>query len=162
MEFLEILHQGLIASLIIVLKLALIILPFMVMVEFAKQYGWMEFISQRSQWFTRVFRLPESAALPVFAGLFIGIVSGSGVILQAAKEENYSRSTLTILFVMIGICHSLFEETVLFLGIDANILIVVWARLTTALLFAYFLGRILEWQCTRLTTEKNTDGPAIH
>ncbi len=161
MELLEILYQGLIASLIIVVKLALIILPFMVMVEFAKQYGWLEIISKRSQWFTRIFRLPESAALPAFAGLFIGIVSGSGVILQAAKDENYSRATLTVLFVMVGICHSLFEETALFLGVDANILIVVGARLITALLFAYFLGWILEWQYARITAEKNTDGSTI-
>jgi hypothetical protein len=161
MALLEILYQGLIAGLISVGKLALIILPFMVMVEFAKQYGWLEIISKRSQWFTDVFHLPRTAALSVFVGLFIGIVSGSGVILQAAREENYSRATLTVLFVMVGICHSLFEETVLFVGVDANILVVAGARLITALLFAYLLGWILERQCIRIAAGKNTNGSMI-
>jgi hypothetical protein len=140
MVFLGILYQGLIAGLITVGKLALIILPLMIMVEFAKRYGWLEIISKRSQWFTGVFRMPQTAALPAFVGLFFGIVSGSGVILQIAKEENYSRDTLTILFVMVGICHSLFEETALFVGVDANILVVAGARLITALLFTYFVA----------------------
>jgi hypothetical protein len=158
---LEILYQGLIAGLISVGKLALIILPFMVMVEFAKQYGWLEIISKRSQWFTAIFHLPRTAALSVFAGLFIGIVSGSGVILQAAKEENFSRATLTVLFVMVGICHSLFEETVLFVGVDANIFVVAGARLITALLFAYLIGWILERQSIRIAAGKNTNGSMI-
>jgi spore maturation protein SpmB len=130
----------------------------MVMVEFAKQHGWLEIISKRSEWFTGVFGLPTTAALPALVGLFIGIVYGSGVILQAAKEEKYSRGTLTVLFVMIGICHSLFEETVIFIGVDANILVLVGARLIIALLFAYFIGWILERQCVRITAEKSTDG----
>jgi len=91
MIFLEILYQGLIASLISVAKLAFIILPLMVMVELAKHYGWLDIISKHSQWFTGIMRLPGTTALPVLAGLFIGIVSGSGVILQAAREENYSK-----------------------------------------------------------------------
>ncbi len=148
MDYLGIVYQGLITGLIIIMKLALIILPFMVLIEFAKQYGWLERIAQRSCWFTAVFRLPASAALPALVGLFIGIVSGSGVILQTAKEENYSRATLTILFAMIGICHSLFEETALFLGVNANIMIIAGARLVNALLFAYLLGRFLSRQNT--------------
>jgi len=47
----------------------------------------------------------------------------------------------------------LFEETLLFVGIDANILVVVGSRLITALLFAYFLGWILERQCVRITAK---------
>lgn len=153
MTLLESLYQGMIAGLMSVGKLALIILPFMIIVEIAKQYGWLEIISKRSQWFTDVFHLPRTAGLPIFVGLFIGIVSGSGVILQAAKEENYSRATLTILFVMVGICHSLFEETALFVGVGANILVIATVRLITALLFAYLLGWILERQCVRIAAE---------
>ena len=144
MEYLSIVYQGLLASLAIVLKLALNILPFMILVEYAKHFGWLEVIAKRSRWFTRVFYLPESAALPAFAGLFIGIVSGSGVILQAAREKNYSRATLTILFVMIGICHSIFEETVLFVGVDANLMVVAGARLIIAFVFTYLIGKMLE------------------
>lgn len=161
MELLCIVYQGLITGLISVGKLALIILPFMVIVEFAKQYGWLEIISKKSQWFTSIFNLPKTAALPAFAGLFIGIVSGSGVILQVAKEENYSRATLTILFVMVGICHSLFEETLLFVGVGANVSVVVGARLITALLFAYFCGWILERQCVRIRAEEQIGRPRI-
>lgn len=150
MALLATVYQGLLVGLISVGKLALIILPFMVMIEFAKRYGWLEIVSKWSQWFTDIFRLPKTAALPAFVGLFIGIVSGSGVILQTAQEENYSRRTLTILFVMVGICHSLFEETLLFVGMDVNLMVVVGFRLLIALLFAYLLGWILERQCIRL------------
>lgn len=154
MLLLESLGQGLVAGFVSVGNLAFIILPLMVMIEFAKQYGWLEIISKRSKCFTSVFHLPENAALPALIGLFMGIVSGSGIILQSAKEENYSRATLTILFVMIGICHSLFEETAIFIGLDANILVVAGGRLITALIFAYLIGWILERQCMKSTSKR--------
>lgn len=154
MTLFQSLCQGLMAGFITIGKLALIILPLMVMIEFAKQYGWLEIISKRSQWFTNIFHLPGTAALPALVGLFFGIVSGSGVILQAAKEENYSYVTLTILFVMVGICHSLFEETALFIGLDANILIIAGVRFIIALLFAYLIGWILEQECMKIISNK--------
>lgn len=157
MAYLGIIYQGLLTGLIIVTKLALVILPFMVLIEFAKQYGWLERIAKRSRWFTAVFCLPASAALPAFVGLFIGIVSGSGVILQTAREENYSRATLTTLFVMIGICHSMFEETALFLGVNANIMVIAGARLINALLFAYLMGRFLSRQNSGISKKIRID-----
>ncbi|SDF14111.1 nucleoside recognition domain-containing protein [Sporomusa acidovorans] len=157
MTFVESLYQGGLTGLITVGKLALIILPLMVMIEFAKQYGWLEILSQRSNWLTRAFHLPGSAALPALVGLFIGIVSGSGVILQTAKEENFSRETLTVLFVMIAICHSLFEETALFVGLGANILVMAGARLLIALLFSYLVGWVLELQ----SIKNNPQNPKV-
>ena len=135
-------YQGLAEALVSMGKLAFIILPLMIIVELAKQYGWLEILSRQTKWFTKTFHLPETAALPAFVGLLFGIVSGSGIILQTAKEEHYSRATLTVLFVMVGICHSLFEETALFVGLDVNILVVAGGRLITALLFAYAIGQI--------------------
>ncbi|HWR42060.1 hypothetical protein [Sporomusa sp.] len=129
-------------------------MPLMVLVEFADHNGWLEMISKRSKWFTKFFRLPSSAALPAFAGLFIGIVSGSGVILQISKENHYSRATLTILFVMVGICHSLFEETALFVGIGANIFLIAGARIFIALLFAFVIGWLVDRQRNGVMTEK--------
>ncbi|HAK72898.1 MAG TPA: hypothetical protein DCP36_03650 [Sporomusaceae bacterium] len=139
----EILFQGLMTSLVTVTKLALIILPLMVIVELAGYYGWLESISKKTKWFTDLFYLPSSAALPAFVGLFIGIVSGSGVILQFAKDNDYSRATVTILFVMVGICHSLFEETALFIGTGVNIFFVAAIRLLAALIFAFLIGRLI-------------------
>lgn len=143
MLFAEPLLQGLIAGLATVAKLALIILPLMVIVEFAGYYGWLEIIARKTRWFTDLFYLPGSAALPAFVGLFIGIVSGSGVILQAAKEHQYSRTAVTILFVMVGICHSLLEETALFIGTGANVLLVAVIRLLAALIVAFLLARLI-------------------
>ncbi|HWR39762.1 MAG TPA: hypothetical protein VN611_09690 [Patescibacteria group bacterium] len=143
MMLMEAMAQGLIVGIITVGKLAMIILPLMVGIEFAKEFGWLEILSRRSVWFTRAFHLPPSAALPAFAGLFIGIVSGSGIILQIAKEERYARSTLTILFVMVGICHSLLEETILFVGLEVNLFLVAGSRLIAALVFSYIFSRIV-------------------
>lgn len=153
MAIIESINQGLIAGLISVGKLALIILPLMMLVEAAKQYGWLESFAKRAQWFTNVFYLPGNAALPALIGLFIGIVSGSGVILQAAKEENYSRATLIILFVLVGICHSLLEETAIFIGLGANIFVVAGARLIVALTFAYLIGWLLERQWMKVISK---------
>ena len=155
MSFLLCLEQGLFIALSSVTKLALIIIPLMVIIEFAKYYGWLKSLSKQLAWFTGAFYLPGSAALPVCAGLFIGIVSGSGIILQTTKEEHYSRANLTVIFIMVGICHSLFEETALFIGIDVNIAVIAGMRMLIAMLFAYLYALFARKQLVIDRTELN-------
>jgi hypothetical protein len=151
---LQIIYTGLIAGLISLGKLAVIILPLMIIIEFIKQYGWLEKLSKQAEVYTRIFFLPGTAALPCLVGIFIGIISGSGIIIQTASETGLTRSQLSIVFVMVGICHSLFEETIIFVGTGVNVLILMTVRLILSLVLAYLLGWLIEH---RLLIIKDTE-----
>ncbi len=127
----------------VLFNLAMIILPMAVLFEFATHHGWLSRFAAKARWFTDFFRLPSAAALPAVVGLFIGMVSGSGVILKAAEENAFSRPTKVILFVMIGICHSLLEETAIFIGTGANLAYLAGVRFLAAMLCAFFAGWLM-------------------
>ncbi len=144
MIWIQSLSEGMLLGCMTVGKLALIILPLTILLEVAKRYGWIEFISIHAQGMTDILRLPRTAAVPVFIGVVFGIVSGSGIILQVAKEEKYTKEDLTVLFVLVGICHAIFEETIIFSGMGANLLIIVASRVCLGGGFAYMMAHILQ------------------
>ena len=58
--------------------------------------------------------LSSRVAFPFLAGLFLGIVFGSGVIISVANDGTLTKRDLVIVLVFLGICHSIIEDTVIF------------------------------------------------
>lgn len=125
------------ASCSIILKIILIVVPLLILVECLKDIGWLEKIAARSRCITRLFGLPGESAIGLIVGFFTGIVFGSGVIMQVQEEAKMSRMQLNVLFIFIGICHGIIEETIVFTAIGANGLILFISRLSAALIFTF-------------------------
>ena len=51
--------------------------------------------------------LSNRVAFPLLAGLFLGIVFGSGVIISFANDGTLTKRDLIIVLVFLGICHSI-------------------------------------------------------
>jgi Fe2+ transport system protein B len=93
----------------------------------------------------RFLRLSDDAAVPLVAGLGAGITYGSGILIQAAEEGDFTREQLTVMCVFLGICHAIFEETALFYGAGLNGLLLLTIRFGTAFLF----GGLATWWFNR-------------
>ncbi len=83
------------------------------------------------------FSLSNKAAFPVLAGLLLGIVYGSGVIISSAKNDILTKRDLALVLVFLGVCHSVIEDSVIFASLGANVWILIFARFFMALLAAF-------------------------
>ncbi len=133
------------ASYSTILKITLVVIPLLICMECLKDMGWLEKISARSQSITRLLGLPGESAFGLIVGLFTGIVFGSGVIMQIQEEAKMTKTQINVLFLFIGICHGVIEETILFTAIGANGMIILFSRLTAALVFTFAYIRIAKW-----------------
>jgi len=87
--------------------------------------------------------LSNNAAYPLLAGLFLGIVFGSGVILSFARDGSLTKRDLMLVLVFLGICHSIIEDTVVFMALGANWWVLICARFFLALLAAFTVSLLL-------------------
>lgn len=120
-----------------VLKMVYIMVPAFIAIECLKDMGFMEKIAAMFKGVTRFFRLPGEASIGVIAGIFVGLILGSGVIMQLTEEVKMSNTQINTMFILVGICHAIIEETVLFAAIGANAFYILLSRMLMALVFCF-------------------------
>jgi len=109
----------------------------MVMIEIFKEYKVVEKLAPLFLPVLRILKLPQNAFLPLIAGLVFGIAYGAGVIIQSAREEVVPKGDLLTISFFLVICHSLVEDTLLFLTVGANFWIIVVGRFLLAMIATY-------------------------
>ena len=115
------------------LDLAIIIFPLLIFIEILKEIGIIDKIGKVFSLLMKLLKLPKDSILPVSVGFLIGLTYGAGVIISVGREKNFSTKDLTKILILVGVSHALVEETVIFAGIGANALIVVSARVLSAI-----------------------------
>ena len=76
--------------------------------------------------------LSNRVAFPLLAGLFLGIVFGSGVIISSANDGTLTKRDLILVLVFLGICHSIIEDTLIFAALGANWWVLISCRFVLA------------------------------
>lgn len=71
------------------------------------------------------------------AGLLLGITYGAGILINEAK--NMSKKELLFIATFLSICHSVIEDTLLFVIYGANFGVIVAIRFVWAILIAFFV-----------------------
>jgi hypothetical protein len=107
--------------------------------------GWMGKISEKLGGITKLLRLPGEASIGLIVGFLVGLLFGSGVIMQINEEIRMTRYQLNVFFVLIGICHAIIEETILFTAIGANGAVVLLGRFISAVVFTFAFIKITAW-----------------
>jgi spore maturation protein SpmB len=107
----------------------------MIALELLKESGVLEKISRRLEKYTRLIELPGDTAPILSVGILIGVILGSGMIIQASQESKYTKYQLNILILFIGICHAIIEETIIFTGLGGNGFVVLINRFFWAFFF---------------------------
>ena len=87
--------------------------------------------------------LSNRVAFPLLAGLFLGIVFGSGVIISFANDGTLTKRDLIIVLVFLGICHSVVEDTLIFAALGANWWVLITCRFVLAALAALAVSLVL-------------------
>ncbi len=78
-----------------------------------------------------------SKTFSIIIGFFLGITYGAAILIEESK--NMKKSDIFFIATFLSICHSVIEDTLLFVIFGANFTIVVLIRLIAAIIIAYIL-----------------------
>jgi len=143
MNILTVILEALRGSITSVLQIAAIVIPLMVFIEILKDVNILDRLVKLFAPFTNFLGFSKSAALPLLAGLIFGISYGAGLILDASRQGNLSKKDLLLLSLFLVICHSIFEDTFIFVAVGANALIILLGRFLFAVLVTIMANKFL-------------------
>lgn len=125
--------------------LAMMMVPILILMEVLKERGVMaRFYRYVAPW-TRPLDLPPEAAPALGTGVAFGLMFGAGVVLQTGREGKLDRRQLTTLCLFLSICHAVVEETIIFVAIGANGLVILASRFFFGILAAWTYARLSRW-----------------
>lgn len=137
MAVLEVLRDGALNSLGVLLRISLIVFPVMVALRLVKDFGGLEWLEKRLRKVMRRIGLPAEATPAVAAGLIFGFVLGAAFLIDLRKEQGIKRDQLVAICCSLGIVHALLEETAVMISFGADPWVVVSVRFLVA--FATYL-----------------------
>ena len=117
-----------------IVRLALIVIPLMVAIQILKDKKWLDVFSKWMSPVTRFLGLNENTSTTLAAGIVFGLAYGSGVMIQAVKEDGVSKKDLTLAFIFLCTCHAVFEDTLIFLTVGISVLPILVIRLGIAII----------------------------
>lgn len=92
----------------------------------------------------RLLGISPRAAAVIIVGFGMGIIYGSGVIIKSAREGTLSRHDVFCAMSLMGIAHSLIEDTLLMALLGASLWGVLLVRLILALAAGVVINRVYE------------------
>lgn len=152
------LKNGLAGGAATILRIALILIPIMIVVEIARHYNLLELFSRRIKGLPDLLTLPLEAAFPLLVGLCFGIVYGSALIIDYAREGYLGKRDLLLIGIFLSISHSMIEDTLIFSAFGANPLLIVLIRFLLALLVTRLAAAGLDLLSRRGDREQSRRG----
>lgn len=144
MEFLNMIKEGITGSLSYVFNIALIIIPLMIVMQFLKDLKILDKLSNYMEPIARVLGISKKSTFPLLIGLLLGLAYGAGVIINSAKESDLSKRDLYLVIIFLVACHSVIEDTLIFVALGANGWLLLGVRLVIAFVLTAFAGRHID------------------
>lgn len=105
----------------------------------------------------RMLGIPAQAASIIIVSFFMGLIYGSGIIIKSAREGTMSRHDIFCAMTLMGLAHSLLEDTLLMMLLGAS----MWGVLGLRLVLALTVGVIINLLYNRFAPQKaKTSGTA--
>jgi len=120
---------------------AVILFPLLIGIEVVDEIGLLDKFSSLFIPILRVFKLPKDASLPLIVAQFFGITYGAGLIIRSVEEDKLSPRELMTMAVFLMVCHAVVEDTLLFVAIGGNGLIMLGSRVILAVMLTYLYTR---------------------
>ncbi|GAA0589622.1 nucleoside recognition domain-containing protein [Virgibacillus siamensis] len=128
----EIITQGLQTALLAVVQLALIVIPLMMVMQFFREVGWLDLISDKLTPFTKLLGMEKNTSMTLVTGLTIGLAYGAGMMIQAVEEDGVSRRDMYLALIFLVSCHAVVEDTLVFIPLGIPVLPLLLIRFVTA------------------------------
>lgn len=89
----------------------------------------------------RALGIGAEATTLTIVGMTLGIVYGAGLLIREAQAGHVSSRDVLASMSLLGLCHSIIEDTLLIALLGADLSGILWARILFSLLLVALLGR---------------------
>ena len=118
--------------LLLLIKVFCIVVPLMILLEVFKEFDLIDKITKPLRLPARILGFHEESIYPLMAGIIFGLSYGGGVLIGESKTGRIRGSQKFLVALYLGLCHAVFEDTLIFASLGANGIIVLVARLLIA------------------------------
>jgi hypothetical protein len=122
----------------LVLKVILLVLGIMVIQRLMEEFKVMDVLSRPLVPVMRFFGLPDSASFLWIVLNIVGYAYGAAIIMERVKDGKMKPQEADLFNHHASLCHSLFEDTVLYAAIGTPIFWITVPRLVMALIVVWF------------------------
>jgi len=120
-----------------------IILVLVALMRLLQYFGVTQALVRFLQPVLRLLGISGEAAPIAIVGMTMGLAYGGGLILHEAKSGRVARQDIFFSLTLMGLCHSIIEDTLLMTLLGAHVSGLLWARLLFSLLFVFLLVRLV-------------------
>ncbi len=125
------------------LSIFMIILVLMALLRLLKKIGIIGLLTRLLEPVLALLGMGRQAAPLAIIGMTLGLSYGGGMIIQEARSGRLSKLDVFSSVALMGLCHSLIEDTLVMMLLGGHISGVFWARLIFSLLVIYLLVRMI-------------------
>ena len=116
------------------ISIAGIITALMALMRLLAAVGAIDLLNRLLRPVLRLIGIGPAASGITVAGLTLGVAYGGGLIIHEAKSGRVDKRDVFVSLTLLGLCHSLIEDTLLMAMLGAQLSGILWARLVFALL----------------------------
>lgn len=127
-SFFELLSNSLLNSMILSFKIIILITSLIFIMDFIKTR---KFIVDSKKNVSKGFSLT--------VGIFLGITYGAGILIKEVESGRISKDDIFYIGTFLMICHSIIEDTLLFVIFGADFTMAIVIRTIAAIVFSYIL-----------------------
>jgi hypothetical protein len=125
------------------LLIFLIILTLLAMMALLKRLGIINLLIRMMGPVLKLLGISREAAPLTIIGMTMGISYGGGLIINEARAGTVAKKDLFTSIILMSLCHSLFEDTMLMVLIGGHLSALLWGRLLFALLVTVLLIKLI-------------------
>ena len=146
-------YQWIIGELRNYLMIFLIILGLLLLMRLLKNTGAIERLNNSLKPGLRLMGMSKDAAPIAIIGTTLGLAYGGGLIIKESKSKILSKKDIFYSLSLMGLTHSIFEDTLLMLAIGASIFGVLFGRVLFTIIVMILLIKIMN-HVSKKTFEK--------
>ncbi len=120
-----------------------IILTLLFLMKLLKRLGITNLLTRLLEPVLTALGMSRAAAPVTIIGMTLGLSYGGGLIIQESRSGRLGKRDVFFSLALMGLCHSLIEDTLLMMAIGAHHSAVLWGRLVFALVAVFLLVRLL-------------------
>lgn len=141
----EVIQQWGVSTFFLSIKIFLIVMALMIALCLMKAFDIIPFLVKILKPFLKIMGLNERVGLLWLTAVVFGIAYGAAVIVEEAKEGNFSAEELERLHISIGINHSMVEDPTLFASLGLSVFWLWIPRVITAIVAVYLFDIWKKW-----------------
>jgi hypothetical protein len=116
----------------LLIKMFLIVVPLMVLLEIFREFNLIDKITRPFKAPARIIGFYEDSIYPLLAGIIFGLSYGGGVLIGESDSGRIKGNQKFLVALYLGLCHAVFEDTLIFASLGANGIVVLTTRLIIA------------------------------